>query len=249
MLSQMQLLGELRTHVWDCLPAGAAPELAVVLCHGFGAPGSDLVGLGPEIVSRSPEVGQRVRFYFPAGPLSLEAAGLPGGRAWWMLDLDRLNAALQQGAIRDLRNDQPAGLPAARQALFTLLEAIGRETGLSGQRIVLGGFSQGAMLATDVALRLPDAPALLTVFSGTLLDEEEWRQLAARRGHLAVLQSHGEADPLLPYVAAEWLRDLFLEAGFAVEFIRFPGPHTIPPVAVTRLAVRLEGLVRPADIS
>jgi phospholipase/carboxylesterase len=59
-----------------------------------------------------------------------------------------------------------------------------------------------------------------------------------------VLQSHGDEDQILPFEAAEWLRDLLVEAGCDVEFIPFHGPHTIPPVALLRFIERLSELVR-----
>lgn len=232
-------LGGLVCRVVDALPEGASPALAMVLCHGFGAPGSDLLNLGAEMLSLQPELAEVARFYFPEAPLSLTEAGMPGGRAWWMLDIEKLNAAIATGEFRDLRNDRPPELPAAREKLTALVDEIRDNTGLSMNRIVLGGFSQGSMLATDVSLRLPEPPALLAVFSGTLMSEDEWRDLAAKRGGLSVLQSHGRQDMILPFQAAEWLRDLFQEAGADVEFLPFNGPHTIPGEAVSRFAERL----------
>lgn len=239
-----ETLGGLRCYVYDQLPPGERPQLAAVLCHGFGAPGSDLAGLGPEVLRLQPKLAAAVRFYFPEGPLSLAEAGIPGGRAWWMLDIAKLNLAIQTGGLRDLRNDHPPELPASRENLTNLVREVQRQTGLPTAQFVLGGFSQGSMLATDVALRLPEAPALLTVFSGTLLAEDEWRDLAARRGPLNVLQSHGREDMVLPFQAAEWLRELFTASGFDVEFLPFHGPHTIPAEAVRRFAARLEASMR-----
>jgi len=103
-------------------------------------------------------------------------------------------------------------------------------------RLVLGGFSQGAMLATDVTLRLEEAPAGLCVLSGTLLCEKEWRLRAARRAQLPILQSHGRQDPILPFQGAVWLQEMFEGAGMTVEFHPFDGPHTIPESVLTATA-------------
>ena len=65
--------------------------------------------------------------------------------------------------------------------LMALVDELGRGTGLAPGRIVLGGFSQGAMVATDVALRLEEPPAALVVLSGTLLCQDEWRRRAVWR--------------------------------------------------------------------
>lgn len=194
------------------------------------------MSIAPELLVLQPQLAESTQFFFPEAPLSLAEAGMPGGRAWWMLDVERLNALLASGGLRDLRNDQPPELPAAREQLTTLIDQIRQETGLPMSRIVMGGFSQGSMLSVDVALRLPEPPALLAVFSGSLMSENFWRELASKRGPLQVLQSHGRQDMILPFQGGEWLRDLFEESGFDVEFIEFDGPHTIPPQALTRFA-------------
>ncbi len=233
-------LGELDCQVVDTVPDGATPGVVMVICHGFGAPGTDLVPVASDLLRVAPGLVGRVRFVFPAAPLSLDEVGMPGGRAWWHLDLQRLTAAIEQGDFRDQRATIPEGLPQARQLLNGLVEQIMQEWDLTADRLVLGGFSQGSMLATDVALRLAEPPAALVAWSSTLLCEDQWRELAAARGRLRVLQSHGRSDSILPFAAAEWLRELFDEAGFAVEFLEFPGDHTIPAEAIHRTASLLE---------
>ncbi|MGV3625427.1 MAG: alpha/beta hydrolase, partial [Archangium sp.] len=122
-----------------------------------------------------------------------------------------------------------------RKSVLALVKKVADGTGLPMKRIVLGGFSQGAMIATDVALRLEEAPGALVVLSGTLLTEDAWRPRAKSRAGLPVFQSHGRADPVLPFVAAEWLRDLLVDSGLQHEFVPFDGGHTIDRNALTRL--------------
>src|SRR5207244_1388810 len=134
------------------------------------------------------------RFVFPVAPLAPPA--LAGGRAWWMIDLARL----QQGprTPRDL-NEIPAGLAEARAQLSSLLDAVEKELGVPGNRIVLGGFSQGAMLSLDVALHRLSPLAGLVLLSGTLIAAHEWAARLPARAGLPVFQSHGSEDPLLPF--------------------------------------------------
>ncbi len=214
--------------------AGGDLRGVVVLCHGFGAPGDDLVGLAPEAIRHHPELAAHVRFVFPEAPLDL---GMPfGGRAWWPLDMERLQLAMQSGALRDLSEEVPDGIVEARRALLAVIDELSRMTGLGSDRFLLGGFSQGAMLATDVGLRLDEAPAALTLFSGTLLMADEWRKRARQRRGLKVLQTHGRADPILAYEMAERLKDLLVEAGLEVDFRAFQGPHTISSEGVQAFA-------------
>lgn len=220
-----------------------APEVLFVLCHGYGAPGTDLVPLGPEIASAAPHLRDRIRFAFPEAPLSLAEMGLPDGRAWWHLDVAAISRAIEQGELRDLRGGFPEGVPEARDMLSAAVTELAAEAGLPLDRVVLGGFSQGSMLATDVALRLPESPAGLCVLSGTLVAEEEWRALASDRGAMPVFQSHGRFDPILPFQGATWLRDALVESGLPVEFHEFDGVHTIPYEAIQRMAALVEGAV------
>jgi phospholipase/carboxylesterase len=85
----------------------------VVLMHGFGAPGTDLVGLW-----RVLDVPRDVRFAFPEAPN--EIPGMPGARAWWMLDLQRVEAAMAEGP-RTYANEIPEGMEKATDQLVDML--------------------------------------------------------------------------------------------------------------------------------
>lgn len=237
-----RVYGGLRCQTVDALPEGGKPTLAVVFCHGFGAPGTDLVGLGPELMENFDRIGANVRFIFPAAPLSLDDHGIYGGRAWWYLDLEARMQAIARGEIRNLRNDVPEGLNEARASMLRLIADVSAETGLPTSRIVIGGFSQGGMIATEVALTLDESPAALVVFSGTILNEPAWRAAAPQRAGLKAILSHGRQDPILPFLGAEWLRDLLKDAGLDVEFLPFNGGHTIPRDALARVGDLIDGL-------
>ncbi len=232
-------LGPLNCTIIDP-PDGAAPKRLAVLSHGFGAPGTDLVPLANELLYLDNSLAPDTRFVFPHAPLSLDSRGLAGGRAWWMIDIESRIQAIERGELDQFRNDHPDGLDEASDALLeTVTEAL-KLADLDPSRLVLGGFSQGSMVSTEVALLLEIPPKSLAVLSGTLLCEERWKALAAKRGTLSVLQTHGHFDPILPFTAAEWLKELFEAAGFAVDFRDFPGMHQIPPTALEGLA----GLIR-----
>jgi phospholipase/carboxylesterase len=230
--------GELDYTILAPTPSVRPPRFCVILCHGFGAPGTDLVALGPDLAAMCPEQAGDVLFVFPQGPLDLARMGLPGARAWWMIDVERFQRTVEHPEkMARFRREVPVGMPESCQHLRGLMADVQRQTGIPVGRTLLGGFSQGAMVATDVALRLSERPAALCVFSGTLLAQEEWQSLAQKRGPLPVLQSHGYFDAILPFSGAEALRDLLKGAGLDVEFLPFDGPHTIPYEALERLAL------------
>jgi phospholipase/carboxylesterase len=236
-------IGELTCTLIDDLQQGQRPSLIVVLCHGYGASGDDLVDIGRRLLAACPELAEGTRFVFPHAPLTLDDIGYHGGRAWWHLDVQRLVEAVEQRRFRDFANEYPDGLSEARHKLLSVIKSFEDDYGLDTSRIVLGGFSQGAMLTTDVALHLPTAPAGLFVWSGTLICEKTWRELAAKRGELRVLQSHGHYDPILPFEAAETLRDLFAASQFQTEFIEFGGMHEIPAAVLERALGHLKDLI------
>ena len=237
-MSESRKMGSLQCTVVDQGVGDSGPDVGVVLCHGYGAPGTDLVPLASALAQLLPaDLG--VRFLFPQAPIVLEAFGDYEGRAWWELSINSLLSAIESGQIDVLRSVRPEGLDEAREALASACEVFLAESGLSWQQTVLGGFSQGAMLATDYALRLETRPAHLALLSGTLLNEPEWRPLASQGEPMQVLQSHGQMDPVLPFPAALWLRDMLTEQKHNVEFLDFVGPHTIPGEAITALADRI----------
>lgn len=234
-------LGDLSTVVVDDLAGDTKPRLAVILCHGFGAPGTDLVDVGGEMLALSDKLAATTRFYFPAGPLDLGDYGMFGARAWWMIDFEAIQRAQREGGFRQrLRDERPEGLAQARAQLLALVAAVRKDTGLGLDRFVLGGFSQGSMLTVDVAFQLEASPAALLAWSGTLLNEVEWRKLGPARKGLKVVQSHGRQDQILPFTWAEYLRETLSELGLQVEFLPFDGPHTISMQALQRSVALLE---------
>jgi phospholipase/carboxylesterase len=236
MHSEKVTWGGLTSYVVHDLAAGERPSRAVVLCHGYGAPGTDLVKLAqPLLATAADQARQKAVLIFPGAPLDLAGQGIPGGRAWWHIDLDRLINRRTPELLAQFRHACPVGLPEARDQLVALLGEAGKHFDLTADRFILGGFSQGAMLATDVALRLKKPPAGLCVLSGALVNEDQWRPLALERGPLTVLQSHGRHDSILPFPMAAALRDLLLESGAEVDFLAFEGDHEIPLEVMHRM--------------
>jgi phospholipase/carboxylesterase len=205
----------------------------LVLLHGFGAPGDDLVPLARQL-----SVGPTVRFAFPAAPLVLEAGQPPehAGRAWWHIDMAELQRAVMQRDYETLTSRAPAGLSEARDHVTALLEALEKDHAMTRSKLVLGGFSQGAMLSTDLTLRAEHPPAGLAILSGSLICKHEWLPLMKARAGFPVLQSHGRADPVLSYEIAEQLRQALTDAGTALQFVAFNGGHGIPSGAVDGLS-------------
>lgn len=239
MYTAVQLTGGLRCRVIDDLPTGASPKALVILNHGFGAPGDDLADFGPMLIESSDAIAASCRFVFPEAPVDLAPLGMPGGRAWWpinMAGLAQMHATQDFSALTQI---EPPGMTQAAQQLASSIDAM-LATYDRKPQLILGGFSQGAMVSTQVTLDRSVAPALLLLYSGTLLWRDRWTQLAAAHGGTRVFQSHGHDDQILPMSAARQLNELLTANRFATEFLAFRGGHTIPPDALARTVQLIE---------
>ncbi len=220
---------------------GGGDGPTVVLMHGFGASGTDLVPLAAEVPA--PE---GTRFVFPEAPLSLPAEfGGGDSRAWWMIDVMRFQMAIMTGRTQELIEQVPEGLAKARGLIVLLLDELVRSHAVRRESLILGGFSQGAMLACDVALRTDEPLAALVLMSGTFIAATEWQPLMHKRQGLRVLQSHGTADPLLPFNIAKQLRDALNDGGLPVQFVPFDGGHTIAPQVLHKLGTLITETTSP----
>lgn len=203
------------------------PKAAVVLLHGFGAPGTDLVSLASNI-----SVPQGTAFYFPEGPLDVsDAVGAPAGtsRAWWPIDMQALQIAMMRGKFEQAAATLSTGLEGARSAVVRLLDELQASLGIGSERIILGGFSQGAIASLEVALFDSRPLAGLLLMSPTLLSPARLPDAAVPRAGFPVIVSHGRADPVLPYPISELLVQKLGEAKWDVTWVPFFGGHGVPP--------------------
>ena len=233
--------GRLTVRVLEPETCGEAVVNAV-FCHGYGAPGTDLVPLGQMLTELEPQLSERVRFIFPEAPHDLADLGMYGGRAWWNLDIFQLQQAVASGQYRDLVNESPAELPETREYFQQMLTECAAATGLPPGRTILGGFSQGAMLSLDACLHAKERPAGLVYWSGSYINQQEWRERMTRLSGLPVYQSHGRYDPILPFNLAVQLKDDLTTAGNPVQFLEFAGQHEIPLLALKQTAEFLRKL-------
>jgi len=160
--------------------AGGAPRELVILLHGLGADGNDLIGLAPHLGRILPHAA----FVSPNAPFPCDMA--PFGRQWFSLQ-DRAPQSLLSGV---------------RMAAPILDAFIDRELerhGLHDERLALVGFSQGTMMALHVGLRRARACAQIVGFSGHLVGAETLAEEITCRP--PVLLVHGEADEMLPVAA------------------------------------------------
>ncbi len=215
----------------------ARPDALVILLHGFGAPGDDLVSLSGDITAPAGTL-----FLFPEAPVDLAAATteMGGARAWWPIDVMRVQFAMMSGALEDLADYLRPGLaPAVAQVTQLVLEA-SQYYGVGLGRIVFGGFSQGAILSLEATLEAQWHLGGLLLFSGSCLDGATLVQRALPLAPMPTIVSHGQVDPILPFALAERLHLALARAGWNVDWVPFLGGHQLPPQAI-HAASRLVG--------
>ena len=189
----------------------------VVLLHGFGASGDDLISLAQALAHR------RTRYIVPAAPIELPN----GGRAWWPMR-GRPSYSADQVLLVPSQKLEPA-----RAAVQGLLSTINER--FAPESLFLVGFSQGAMLALDVALIASSSVARVAVLSGALLDDAATRLNEPRRVPPSVFVSHGRQDHVLAFEGAEHLVEAMKARDFSVTFRPFDGGHEIPATTVQEL--------------
>jgi phospholipase/carboxylesterase len=192
--------------------AGGAPRQIVVLLHGVGADGQDLIGLAPMLAETLPHA----LFIAPDGPQPCDMA--PYGRQWFSLQ-DRRPAALLAGVKR------------AAPLLDGFLDELLARHGLDESRLALLGFSQGTMTALHAAPRRRRPVAAVLGFSGALIGAEALQQEARCRPPVMLI--HGDADDVVPVDAMFMAVEGLQAAEIAVQWILRPGlPHSIDPYGI-----------------
>jgi len=186
---------------------GGRAEKLVVILHGLGANGNDLLGIGHLWGRTMP--GAAFLAYDAPDP----CAGVPMGRQWFDLYERDPSRTIEQ-------------LRAVSRTLFDSLDAELARLGLEDDDLAITGFSQGAMLALFAGLRRPKSPAALVGYSGALLVPEVLALDITVRP--PVLLVHGEADTVVPAKATRDAEESLRDCGVTVHAQVTPGlDHTI----------------------
>lgn len=185
---------------------GGRPGQLIVLCHGVGADGNDLIDLAPFWGRALPEAV----FASPHAPEAYDMAppGLGFGRQWFSIgNLDPATLG--------------AGVRRARESLDAFLDSELERLGLAPDAYALMGFSQGAMTALFTGLRRRVPPRAILAYSGALIDPES---LATEMtGKPPVLIVHGEDDPVVPVFRSRDAEAALKAEGVTVDSLYVPG--------------------------
>ena len=172
--------------------AGGKPGHLVVLLHGYGADGNDLIGLAPVLAPLMPDAV----FHAPNAPYPCE--GNPYGFQWF--GISRLDPQVAA-----------AGTRAAAPFVDAFLDDTMARYGLDESKTVLVGFSQGTMMSLHVGLRRAKPLAGIIGFSGMLAAPETLG--AEIKSRPPVLLVHGDSDEMIPPVMTERAADALRQQG------------------------------------
>ena len=175
--------------------SGGKAKTAVVFLHGYGADGSDLLGLADPLGPHLPDTV----FFAPDAPENCTAN--PFGFQWFPIPW--LDGSSEEQAL--------AGLAAAAEDLNAFLDRIVQEEGLGPEQLALVGFSQGTMISLHVALRRAAPVAGVVGFSGRLMVPE--RLEAEKLASPPVLLIHGDQDEVVPLASLPQAADALVAAG------------------------------------
>ncbi len=191
--------------------AGGAPTGLVVLCHGLGADGNDLIDLAETWGQAVPHAA----FASPDAPFHHESGF---GRQWWSV-ADRAPAVMEAGVRR------------AAPYLDAYIDAELARLNLPADAYALMGFSQGAMMVLFTGLRRAVAPRAILAFSGALVAPD---RLVAEMAHpVPVLLVHGEADEVVPVARSRDAETALRAAAIPVEAVFVPRlGHGIDPTGL-----------------
>lgn len=179
-------------------PAIGTARSLVVFLHGYGANGADLLGLADPLTPHMPGTA----FLAPDAPES--CAGAPFGFQWFPIPW-------MDGSSEEQR---VVSMARSFDDINAFVDAALKAEGLSADRLILFGFSQGSMMAMHVAPRRAEAVAGVVAFSGRLLEPEMLADEAVSRP--PVLLVHGDQDEVVPPESMPEAGEALSAAGFDV---------------------------------
>ncbi|MGB0697300.1 MAG: alpha/beta hydrolase [Rhodospirillaceae bacterium] len=209
--------------------SGNKPSSLVVLLHGYGADGDDLISLAPFFANDLTDT----LFYSPHAPQPCEMG--PFGRQWFSLaDYDPELMRRSPDTMVPAFEAMLAGAEASTPILEHSIETLCRENDIAPEKVAFVGFSQGTMMSLHLGLRRAPPPACIIGFSGALLGADQLSSDTLGAEDLSktppIHLIHGDADPVVPVEASRTALTQLKDLGLSVSLTERPDlQHGIDP--------------------
>lgn len=205
------MTSDLIYRTWESEEPGS---LTVVALHGRAGNEESLLSLGPRLALP-------LRLITPRGPLPVKTKR-HSGYAWY--------------GIAQVGVPVTADFERSLDQLTQWIHSLRAQYSIPQERLIVLGFSQGAVMATALALHAPQAIGGIVAMSGYFARPQGWSPPNTHLAGLPALVTHGSADDVLP---PEWGRkaaDELRHRGAAVTYREVPEQHEVGPAAVTAVA-------------
>lgn len=184
------------TNFYEQLPASGTVRQMVMLLHGLGSNGQDLMGVAPEFAAALPDAV----FISPDAPFAYDMAPGYGGSFQWF--------SLQSWGLEGMLS----GVRTAMPILMDFMDEQLKRHRVPPERLALMGFSQGTMMSLYTAPRYGQRIAGVLGYSGALIGDVD-AELAHK---IPVHLVHGQADNVVPVMAYHHARGRLEALGFQV---------------------------------
>ena len=196
------------------LNTGAEPKGSIIWMHGLGADCWDFVSIVKELGLAE---DLPLRFIFPQAPsrpITINNGQVMPG--WYDISMAELQRKPDEAGVRQ------------SQAAIDQLIAREIERGISADKIILAGFSQGGAIALQTGLRYRDALGGIMALSTYLtLEDSLGAEAAMANANIPILMAHGTQDPVIPLSLAMSSRTKMQAQGYKIEWREYPMPHSL----------------------
>lgn len=211
------------------IEAKSEHKASVIWLHGLGADGHDFESIVPEM-NLADDLG--IKFIFPNAPI--RPVTMNGGmsmRAWYDVKSPNLRELEDVESIREsdtlIRNYIDAEIA----------------SGISADKIILAGFSQGGAITLHTGLRYPEPLGGLLALSTYLPLPKQLEAEASNHKDIQIMMAHGVADPVITIEQGRTSCQTLKEAGYSVEWHEYPMQHSVCLEEIDAIAIWIKKLL------
>lgn len=207
----------------------------IIFFHGYGGSPSCFSGFPTRYQKNDNDIVPN--WIFPEGPFTTSLSFNEQGRAWFPLSISAFQSALAANDPEKTLLAFPLDISKNVSVVKKMLEIF------YSKKVILGGFSQGAVISTEIFLTSKLNYEGLVIMSGTLINKDSWNAAAANKRGSHFLQTHGRHDSILPWSLAKELEILLTTNGLKGHLTSFNGGHETPESLFTDIKNLMQTVV------